>query len=295
MSRFGDVWETQRRNMQTLRCVTGIFEKSVLRRPERNFDRLRKQSEERTAGRDRKNQCCKKKPLTATAANKLIAELKQELAAQTDLARQGEEHRKEFEESEAKVNSLENEVETLNCSLSQARTEVKTLSTKPSAFRLGEVNARVPGSALKANPAASRAAHAEAAHTAQRAAQAKEDLNGDLTGLILRGLIQDETDDVFDCIQTGRNGNRFLSLEACDSQGANLCTALHFELAVESADQADGYDDVQFTYRPQLDPDRDEELMDMLPDYLVEEITFPRPQASKFYTRVIKSLTERLE
>lgn len=45
---------------------------------------------------------------------------------------------------------------------------------------------------------------------------------------------------------------------------------------------------------PQLDPDRDEALVDVLPDYLQEEITFPRPQAAKFYARVMKSLTERL-
>lgn len=50
---------------------------------------------------------------------------------------------------------------------------------------------------------------------------------------------------------------------------------------------------MQFTYKPQLDPSRDEALIEMLPDYLVEEITFPRPQASKFYARVIKSMTER--
>ncbi|KAI5466553.1 chromosome segregation protein Csm1/Pcs1-domain-containing protein [Mariannaea sp. PMI_226] len=227
---------------------------------EQNFDRLRKQAEERTA-----------------AANKLIAELKQELAAQTALARESEGLRSELEKSDARTSSLENDMEALNGSLAQARNEVKTLSTKLSAYRSGENNARVPGSALKSQSAASRTALAEAAHAAQHAAQAKEDLYGDLTGLILRGLKQEETEDVFDCIQTGRNGT------------------LHFKLAVESVDQADGYEDVQFTYRPQLDPDRDGELMDILPDYLVEEITFPRHQASKFYARVIKSLTERLE
>lgn len=50
-----------------------------------------------------------------------------------------------------------------------------------------------------------------------------------------------------------------------------------------------------FTYKPQLDPSRDGELMDILPDFLVEEITFPRPHASKFYARVIKSLTGATE
>lgn len=34
--------------------------------------------------------------------------------------------------------------------------------------------------------------------------------------------------------------------------------------------------------------------MDILPYYLLEEITFPRLQASKFYSRVTKSLSESL-
>lgn len=73
------------------------------------------------------------------------------------------------------------------------------------------------------------------------------------------------------------------------------CVALHFKLAVETTEASESYEDTQFTYRPQLDSNRDGELMDMLPDYLVEEITFPRPQASRFYARVVKSLTERIE
>lgn len=57
----------------------------------------------------------------------------------------------------------------------------------------------------------------------------------------------------------------------------------------------DNYEDVQYTYRPQLKKDRDRELIAMLPDFLRDEIEFARPQVSKFYTRVSKSLTERLE
>lgn len=70
--------------------------------------------------------------------------------------------------------------------------------------------------------------------------------------------------------------------------------ALHFKLAMGN-DGADSFDEVQFTYLPQLDAGRDEELIESLPDYLVEEITFPRPQAARFYARVMKSLTERLD
>ena len=58
---------------------------------------------------------------------------------------------------------------------------------------------------------------------------------------------------------------------------------------------AESYEELQFTYRPQLDDDRDSDLIEVLPDYLTEEITFPRHQASKFYARVIKALTERVD
>ncbi|KAM5348500.1 hypothetical protein ACJ41O_008324 [Fusarium nematophilum] len=227
---------------------------------ERNFERLKKQAEERTV-----------------AANQLITELKAELATQTALAKEGESLRKQLEASEAKAGDLEGTIDDLNGSLSAAKTEIKTLSTKLAAARSGDANSRVPGSAMKAGGLTTRTTQAEAAHAAQAAAQAKEDLYADLTGLIMRSIRQDEMEDVFDCIQTGSNGT------------------LHFKLAVESAEAADSYDDVQFTYRPQLDPSRDGELMDMLPDYLVEEITFLRPQAPRFYARVVKSLTERID
>ncbi|UPL02651.1 hypothetical protein LCI18_013585 [Fusarium solani-melongenae] len=227
---------------------------------ERNFERLKKQAEERTA-----------------AANQLIAELKAELAAQTALAKEGEQLRQQLEESEAKTEDLEATIEELTGSLSEAKSEIKTLSTKLAAVRSGDVNSRVPGSAMNAGGLASRTAQAEAAHATQATAQAKEDLYADLTDLIIRGVKQEEMEDVFDCIQTGRNGS------------------LHFKLAVETTEAAESYEDTQFTYRPQLDSNRDGELMDMLPDYLVEEITFPRHQASRFHARVAKSLTERIE
>jgi hypothetical protein len=34
--------------------------------------------------------------------------------------------------------------------------------------------------------------------------------------------------------------------------------------------------------------------MEMLPEYLIDEITFPRPHSAKFYARVVKALTEKL-
>lgn len=74
-----------------------------------------------------------------------------------------------------------------------------------------------------------------------------------------------------------------------------MFVALHFKLAIANENSDENPDDAEFMYKPQLDERRDSDLIDILPDFLVEEISFPRPQAAKFYARVQKSLTERLE
>ncbi len=66
-------------------------------------------------------------------------------------------------------------------------------------------------------------------------------------------------------------------------------------MSVSHDPSSDNYDGAQFMYMPQLDSNRDRALIDVLPDYLVEEITFPRPHAAKFFCRVMKSLTEKAE
>lgn len=71
--------------------------------------------------------------------------------------------------------------------------------------------------------------------------------------------------------------------------------ALHFKLAVGCDETSENPDEPQFVYMPQLDPSRDQDLIDMLPDYLVEEISFPQSHAARFYSRVMRSLTERPE
>lgn len=52
---------------------------------------------------------------------------------------------------------------------------------------------------------------AEAAQAAQ-VALLKEDLYSDLTGLILLGVERGDEVDVYDCIQTGRNGSKYLCM-----------------------------------------------------------------------------------
>ena len=64
---------------------------------------------------------------------------------------------------------------------------------------------------------------AEAAHAAQ-VAQLKEDLYSDLTGLILRGVDMGSEADVYDCIQTGRNGSKYRLINKSQLFKANFFT-----------------------------------------------------------------------
>lgn len=71
--------------------------------------------------------------------------------------------------------------------------------------------------------------------------------------------------------------------------------ALHFKLVVEP--EGDGrtnsFEDTEFLYTPLLDPNRDKDMLEMLPYYLKEDITFSRHHAAKFYSRVVDALTKK--
>lgn len=71
-----------------------------------------------------------------------------------------------------------------------------------------------------------------------------------------------------------------------------LFVALHFHLTVASGN--DSYEDTEFIYQPLLNEQRDKELLDLLPDYLTEEICFPRGQAAKFYCKVVDSMSKKI-
>jgi hypothetical protein len=69
---------------------------------------------------------------------------------------------------------------------------------------------------------------------------------------------------------------------------------LHFKLQV-SNDPSYSFDEAEFSYMPQLDASRDRALIELLPEYLAEDITFSRPQAARFYSRVVDTLTRKVE
>ncbi|KAG6196018.1 hypothetical protein E4U35_008113 [Claviceps purpurea] len=220
-----------------------------------NFERMKRQSME-----------------TAAASDNLIRELKAELAARSNIVKQNEQIGRQLERSQANVGELERVIADLTASLSKAKSEIQSLSLKLGTVRVVEAGTKGTASVMKTVSGGTKLTPSGAV----LAAQAKEDLYGDLTGLIIRGTSQIDHEIVFDCIQTGRNGT------------------LHFRLALEAGEDPENYHEIQFTYRPQLDSERDRELMTILPDYLVEEITFTRTQASNFYGKLNKSLTERL-
>jgi hypothetical protein len=257
--KLGDMtrrYETLEARFRTLREI-GIVEASA------NVEKLRKQCE-----------------ATAASANELIASLKKELAAQTALGQQARTLEEKVKERDSKMTGLESQVKDLSSQLSSAHIEITTLQTKLAAARnastaVDGISSKGPGSAVKGT-GANRPVVASA-ETAL-AAQLKEDLYSDLTGLIIRDVKKRESDHVYDCIQTGINGT------------------LHFKLAVShDADckTASSLDAAEFHYMPLLDTNRDKELVDLLPEYLAVDITFSRQHAWKFYTRVIDTLAKR--
>ena len=71
-----------------------------------------------------------------------------------------------------------------------------------------------------------------------------------------------------------------------------MIAALHFKLGI-ATNTDESYEDTEFQYTPRLDSDRDRDLLELLPDYLSEEITFSRLNAAKFYGRVVETLVKK--
>ena len=54
------------------------------------------------------------------------------------------------------------------------------------------------------------------------------------------------------------------------------------------------YEEAEFAYEPLFDEKNDKALLDLLPDYLTEEICFPRNHAQRFYSKVVDSMTKKI-
>jgi hypothetical protein len=138
--------------------------------------------------------------------------MKKELATQTALAQESRSLRTKLQSRDAETTKLRTQMTDMSANLSGAQNEIKALQAKLAASRNTSVEAtssRAPGSAIKNNGQVRTimVGSAEAAQAAQ-VAQLKEDLYSDLTGLILRGVKKMDDGEVYDCIQTGRNGSK---------------------------------------------------------------------------------------
>ena len=267
---------------------------------ESNFEKLKRASDQK-----------------AKDANELIASLKKELVelrkSSTSSSSSSETTglHKQVHSLMTTNTHLTNETTNLKNSLQVSQNEVKSLEAKLVAARQQVSNSasvqenNKPAPASDAKNQLSRSVGPNATD-AQKEAKMKENLYSDLTGLIIRGVKRKEGEDEYDCIQTGRNGSKSsLPCRVFTSQHrfTNLdYLALHFHLSIANdASIANpktptglSYEEAEFAYEPLLDESRDRELIELLPDYLTEEICFPRNHAVKFYTRVVDSMTKKI-
>ena len=149
--------------------------------------------------------------LIGPASNELVTALKKELAAQSALAQESRKLQRSLSAREIEVNTLRSNVTDLTASLSTAQNEIRALQAKLAASRTASSsvepgNSKTPGSIMK-HQAQSRPAIGGNKEVSQ-VAQLKEDLYSDLTGLIIRSVKKVDEGDLYDCIQTGRNGSK---------------------------------------------------------------------------------------
>lgn len=157
------------------------------------------------------------------AANDLIASLRKELAVQKSLVQESKLLSKQLATKDTDLATANSKLALLNTSLTETQNENKALQARLANVRATSVvesvqGNKTPGSAIKGKNQTRTVmvGSAEAAQAAQ-VAQLKEDLYSDLTGLILRGVEKGEDENVYDCIQTGRNGSELSTLLPVDS------------------------------------------------------------------------------
>jgi predicted nucleic acid-binding Zn-ribbon protein len=101
------------------------------------------------------------------------------------------------------LTTAQNEIKTL-------QNETKTLQAKLTTLRNAKTDApakTVPGSAVKARGGLPGKKDEE---EKIKIMQLKEDLYSDITGLMIHSVNRDDNEDIYDCIQTGRNGSTSL-------------------------------------------------------------------------------------
>ena len=258
-----------------------------------NYEKLRKQSEE-----------------SAKGAKAIIAQLKADSAAKDAKLKEFWNLQKALDEKDGEIAHHREKTAKANAALAEAKDENKGLMTKLAAMKNAAANiesvnaAKIPGSAQK--PGATRIMGSAETVKAHQEAQLKISLYSDLTGLIIRGVKREEEEDVFDCIQTGKNGSKYPALPSLfpgelaspspsyhhSIRVLTTSAALHFKLAVPNEKNASD-DQAECHYIPMLDPSRDQSLKELLPEYLWDEISFQAKYVEAFYGKVITAMTPR--
>ena len=198
------------------------------------------------------------------------------------------------------------ENKTLSSNLHDSQSEVKSLTVKLSTARSISVdsrsNANAPSSTVKSTHQRVNSSQSTTKGQGPAIEKLKEDLYSDLTGLIIRNVKRLDDEDVYDCIQTGRNGCKFSPVPLLTSVVLTSLAALHFHLSISHLPPTSttpggpgGYDDMEFAYTPLLDEKNDKDLLEILPDYLMEEICFPRSSAARFYAKLGDCMNRRVE
>ena len=155
------------------------------------------------------------------AATDLIASLKRDLATQRAATDDARAQLPALDAANAEIAHLQGKVSEMGVEMGDVVAENKALQARLVASRNaaagieaigGGGGGKAPGSAVKKSGAGVgktvMVGSAEAVNAA-RVAALKEELYGDLTGLIVRGVERGEEVEVYDCIQTGRNGSEF--------------------------------------------------------------------------------------
>lgn len=167
---------------------------------ESNFEKLKRASDEK-----------------AKSANELIASLKKELAearksAKIDNSSETAAMQKQINTLNQENDKLSAENKDLKSQVQTAQSDTKAAQNEKKAVEAKLVAARQQATAMaqetKTNGATANRSLPANATEAQKEAKMRENLYADLTGLIIRNVKRRETEDEFDCLQTGRNGSK---------------------------------------------------------------------------------------
>ncbi|RPA87816.1 hypothetical protein BJ508DRAFT_410506 [Ascobolus immersus RN42] len=182
---------------------------------------------------------------------------------------------KKINARDIRISELEEETTSMEKKLELQKQECTSLSRKLAARPVAPA---VPAANAINAKGGKHGAVAPVLHCDPWVAEAKEDFYSDLTGLAILSVKKDKNDEgepvkVYECLATGKAGT------------------LHFKLLLldetaESRAQANYDAEVQITYIPLLNMERDKAVIEQMPDYLQEEIQFARNSLPKFYSKI---------